>query len=143
MVPIEVPPLRDRLEDVPTLVAHFAEQIAAGAGVPGRRFAEDAIMRLQARSWPGNIRELRNGIERALILASGKTVTGADIDRLLPPEAGRGQSFESFREETERSFITEQLRQHDWNISETARAMKIPRSNLYKKMERYGLKEPE
>ena len=143
VVPIEVPPLRDRLEDVPTLVAHFAEQIAAGAGVPGRRFAEDAIMRLQARSWPGNIRELRNGIERALILASGKTVTGADIDRLLPPEAGRGQSFESFREETERSFITEQLRQHDWNISETARAMKIPRSNLYKKMERYGLKEPE
>ena len=143
VVPIEVPPLRDRLEDVPALVAHFAEQIAAGAGVPGRRFAEDAIMRLQARSWPGNIRELRNGIERALILASGKTVTGADIDRLLPPEAGRGQSFESFREETERSFITEQLRQHDWNISETARAMKIPRSNLYKKMERYGLKEPE
>jgi two-component system nitrogen regulation response regulator NtrX len=143
VVPIEVPPLRDRLEDVPALVAHFAEQIAAGAGVPSKRFADDAIGRLQARSWPGNIRELRNGIERALILASGKTVTGADIDRLLPPEAGRGQSFESFREDTERSFITEQLRQHDWNISETARAMKIPRSNLYKKMERYGLKEPE
>ena len=80
VVPIDVPPLRERLEDVPALVAHFAEQLAASAGVPGKKFADDAVARLRARIWPGNIRELRNAVERALILASGKVVTGGDID---------------------------------------------------------------
>ncbi|HEX6105714.1 MAG TPA: sigma-54 dependent transcriptional regulator [Gemmatimonadales bacterium] len=147
VVPIEVPPLRERLADVPALVAHFAEQLAAGAGVPGKTFADEAIGRLQSRAWPGNIRELRNAVERALILAPGRTVTGADIDRLLPVsdgpagagDAGRGQTFETFKQEAERSFLAQQLREHDWNVSETARALKMPRSNLYKKIERYGL----
>ena len=79
VVPIEVPALRERREDIPALVAYFAQQLAASAGVPGRKFAEEAVRRLQARAWPGNIRELRNAVERALILASGKTVTAADI----------------------------------------------------------------
>src|SRR5687767_8298471 len=87
VVPIEVPPLRERTEDIPALVAHFAEQLAASAGVPGRRFADDAVRRLQTRSWPGNIRELRNAVERALILASGKVISAADIDTLLPVPA--------------------------------------------------------
>ncbi|MEO7986378.1 MAG: sigma-54 dependent transcriptional regulator [Gemmatimonadales bacterium] len=147
VVPIEVPALRERLEDVPALVAHFADQLAASAGVPGRKFADDAVRRLQSRTWPGNIRELRNAIERALILASGKVVTAADIERLLPgaeilaasPEAGQGHTFETFKQEAEKGFLTQQLRERDWNISETARALKMPRSNLYKKIERYGL----
>ncbi|HEU5039490.1 MAG TPA: sigma-54 dependent transcriptional regulator, partial [Gemmatimonadales bacterium] len=84
VVPIEVPPLRDRLEDIPALVEHFAEQLAASAGVPGKKFAPEAIARFQARTWPGNIRELRNAVERALILAPGRTVTAGDVDRLLP-----------------------------------------------------------
>jgi two-component system, NtrC family, nitrogen regulation response regulator NtrX len=146
-VPIEVPALRERLEDVPALVTHFAEQIAASAGVPGKRFADDATARLQARPWPGNIRELRNAVERALILAPGKLVTAADIDRLLPPgdaagvpvDPSRAQTFETFKQEAERNFLAQQLREHDWNVSETARALKMPRSNLYKKIERYGL----
>jgi two-component system, NtrC family, nitrogen regulation response regulator NtrX len=148
VVPIEVPPLRDRLEDVPALVTHFAERLAAGAGVPGKSFAEDAIRTLQSRQWPGNIRELRNAVERALILAAGKTVTAADIERLLPagdgtvhaPAAASGApTFETFKQEAERNFLAQQLKQHDWNVSETARALKMPRSNLYKKIERYGL----
>jgi two-component system nitrogen regulation response regulator NtrX len=147
VVPIEVPALRERLEDVPALVAHFTEQLAAGAGVQGRKFADDAIRRLQSRPWPGNIRELRNAVERALILASGKVVTAADIDRLLPadtlagapPEPGKGHTFETFKQEAEKNFLVQQLREHDWNVSETARALKMPRSNLYKKIERYGL----
>lgn len=146
VVPIEVPPLRERLEDIPALVEHFADQLAAGAGVPGKKFAEDAVRRLQARPWPGNIRELRNAVERALILASGKVVTAADIDRLLPPgdgvaaaAAGDAQTFEGFKQEAEKSFLIQKLREHDWNVSETARALKMPRSNLYKKIERYGL----
>jgi two-component system nitrogen regulation response regulator NtrX len=147
VVPIEVPALRDRVEDIPALVGHFAGQLAAGAGVPGKTFAEDAVRRLQARQWPGNIRELRNAVERALILAPGKVVTPADVDRLLPGANG-GQSvgqtsgeqtFDAFREEAEKSFLAIKLREHDWNVSETARAIKIPRSNLYKKIERYGI----
>jgi two-component system, NtrC family, nitrogen regulation response regulator NtrX len=148
VVPIEVPALRDRLADVPALVAHFAEQLAASAGVPGKKFSDEAVARLQARTWPGNIRELRNAVERALILASGKVVTGGDIERLLPtgegmvPVAsagGGGPSFEDFKQDAEKNFLAQQLRLHDWNVSETARALKMPRSNLYKKIERYGL----
>ena len=148
VVPIEVPPLRERLEDVPALVEHFAEQLAASAGVPGKKFAADAVARFQARSWPGNIRELRNAVERALILAPGRTVTAVDVDRLLPAgeapaagaaDPGRPHTFETFKQEAERSFLARQLKEHDWNVSETARALKMPRSNLYKKIERYGL----
>jgi two-component system nitrogen regulation response regulator NtrX len=146
VVPIEVPPLRDRLEDVPALVTYFADQLATSAGVPGRRFSAAAVARLQGRAWPGNIRELRNAVERALILASGKVVEGEDIDRLLPggPEPDDDAApLDGFREEMEKAFIAQQLRQRGWNISETARALRIPRSNLYKKMERYGLtREP-
>jgi len=148
VVPIEVPALRERLEDVPALVAHFAEALAESAGVPGKKFAEDAMARLQTRTWPGNIRELRNAVERALILAPGKVVTAADIDRLLPggdaamplPSApGEAHTFETFKQEAEKNFLLQQLRERDWNVSETARALKMPRSNLYKKIERYGL----
>jgi len=149
VVPIEVPALRERTEDIPALVAHFAERLAAGAGVPGRRFADDAMRRMQGRAWPGNIRELRNAVERALILASGKVVTAADIDHLLPGtpsppgvpggNASGAQTFETFKQEAEKNFLAQRLREHDWNVSETARALKMPRSNLYKKIERYGL----
>jgi two-component system, NtrC family, nitrogen regulation response regulator NtrX len=148
VVPIEVPPLRERLEDVPALVAHFAEALAESAGVPGKKFAGDAMARLQTRAWPGNIRELRNAVERALILAPGKVVTAVDIDRLLPggdgamplpATPGGAHTFETFKQEAEKNFLVQQLREHDWNVSETARALKMPRSNLYKKIERYGL----
>jgi two-component system nitrogen regulation response regulator NtrX len=151
VVPIEVPPLRERIEDIPALVHHFAEQLSASAGVPGRKFAADAIRRLQDRVWPGNIRELRNAVERGLILASDKVITGTDIDTLLPASASTGtavepggsQTFETFKQEAEKQFLTQKLRQYDWNVSETARALKMPRSNLYKKIERYGLtREP-
>jgi two-component system, NtrC family, nitrogen regulation response regulator NtrX len=139
VVPIEVPPLRERLEDVPALVVHFADLLGASAGVPGKRFGEEAVRRLQTRPWPGNIRELRNAVERALILAPGKVVTAADVDRLLPPDLGPKQSLENFKSEAEKGFLVQKLREHDWNITETAKALQIPRSNLYKKIERYGL----
>ncbi len=142
VVPIRVPPLRERRADIPALVGYFAEQLSASAGVPGRKFSDDAVRRLQTRPWPGNIRELRNAVERVLILASGKKVTAEDIDHLLPGTMGpngESPSLEDFKLEAEKKFLVQQLRQHDWNLSETARAIKIPRSNLYKKMERFGL----
>ena len=152
VVEIEVPPLRERLDDVPALVAHFTEQLAAAGGVPGRTIGEDAVQRLQQRLWPGNVRELRNAVERLLILAPGRVVSAADVDRLLPagdgmvpamgangPELSAPHTFETFKQEAERSFLEAKLREHEWNVSETARALKMPRSNLYKKIERYGL----
>jgi two-component system nitrogen regulation response regulator NtrX len=144
VVPIEVPALRDRRNDIPALVRHFAEQLAAGAGVPGRKFADEAITLLKARVWPGNIRELRNAVERALILATGKVVTAKDVERLLPSvevhaAAGDSLSLDDFKLEAEKQYLAQQLRLRDWNISETARALRVPRSNLYKKIERFGL----
>ncbi len=151
VVPIQVPPLRERIEDIPALVHHFAEQLSASAGVPGRKFAPEAIRRLQMRAWPGNIRELRNAVERGLILASGKVVTASDVDTLLPvsssaapvTDAPAGQTLDEFREEAEKKFLAQKLREFDWKVADAARALKMPRSNLYKKIERYGLtREP-
>jgi two-component system nitrogen regulation response regulator NtrX len=144
VVPIEVPALRDRRDDIPALVRHFAEQLAASAGVPGRKFSDEAITLLKSRVWAGNVRELRNAVERALILASGKVVTARDVERLLPSvevhaAAGDSLSLEEFKLEAEKQYLAQQLRLRDWNISETARALRVPRSNLYKKIERYAL----
>ncbi|MBP2648801.1 MAG: Fis family transcriptional regulator, partial [Gemmatimonadetes bacterium] len=128
VVEIHVPALRERIDDIPLLVAHFADQIAATAGVPLRKFGEDAVARLQQRPWPGNVRELRNGVERLMILSPGKMVTGPDVDRLLPvlDPGGPGESvvvaphtFETFKQEAEKNFLLQKLRDHDWNVSET------------------------
>ena len=146
VVEIRVPPLRERLEDIAVLVPYFAEQVAASSGVPLRQFGEDALARLERRPWPGNVRELRNAVERLLILASGKVISAGDVERLLPPVeegqvplAAQPHTFETFKQDAEKNFLVQKLREHDWNVSETARALKMPRSNLYKKMERYGL----
>ena len=147
VVEIHVPPLRERPDDIPVLVTHFAELLAMSSGISRKQFAEDAIRRLQQRPWPGNVRELRNAVERALILSPGKVVGAADIDALLPRAdagaAGAGgtepPTFETFKQDAERNFLVQKLREHDWNVSETARALKMPRSNLYKKIERYRL----
>jgi two-component system nitrogen regulation response regulator NtrX len=104
---------------------------------------------LAALEWPGNVRELRNTIERLLILASGPKITVQDVDRLAgrrPADDGAGigslsecATFEEFKAQAERAYLLSKLRAFDWNVSETARALDMPRSNLYKKIERYGL----
>ncbi|MEO8296046.1 MAG: sigma-54 dependent transcriptional regulator [Gemmatimonadota bacterium] len=150
VVPIHVPMLRERREDIPALVQHFVDLLTRSTGLPGKRFDESAVRRLQQHSWPGNIRELRNAIERAIILIPGKTIMAADLDRMfgeppanaeepLPMERFIGATFEGFKHEAEKSFLEAKLKEHDWNVSETARSLKMPRSNLYKKIERYGL----
>jgi two-component system nitrogen regulation response regulator NtrX len=147
VIPIEVPPLRERSDDIPVLVTHFIEVLSREAGVSARRFSEDALAALQRRSWPGNVRELRNAVERLLILAAGREITGGDVERLLPSEedaalpveSNRPPTFENFRQDSERAFLLSKLREHNWNIAETARSIAVPRSNLYKKMMKYGL----
>ena len=153
VVPLAVPSLRDRREDIPLLVRHFLSLLARQDGLPSKGVDDDAMKRLQELDWPGNVRELRNTVERLLILASGPRITGADVDRLVgrrPGGEGGGLgavadagTFEEFKHAAERAFLLAKLRQHDWNVSETARALEMPRSNVYKKIERYGLKREE
>ena len=148
VVPIEVPPLRSRREDIPLLVEHFVRRLATAQGVSPRALAPGALARLERHSWPGNVRELRNTVERLLILAAGDTVQEADVVRLLGPVGGGDDlgdtllasgTFEEFKQNAERAFLVAKLRECDWNVSETARRLAMPRSNLYKKIERYGL----
>jgi len=155
VVPIHVPPLRERAGDVPGLVQHFADQLTQRAGLPARGFTPGALRRLQTREWPGNIRELRNAVERLLILAGGAEVGDADVERLVgaglaPAAAGAGvlqgdanwlraSTFEGFKQAAERAYLLAKLKENDWNVSETARTLEMPRSNLYKKIERYRL----
>jgi two-component system nitrogen regulation response regulator NtrX len=148
VVPIEVPPLRDRREDVPMLVQHFAERMARSARVSTKRFTVDAVERLVGLEWPGNVRELRNTVERLLILSTGEVIGVEDMDLLVPGRhAGSGlggellgaPTFSDFKDLAERAYILHRLRECDWNVAEAARRMDMPRSNLYKKIEKYGL----
>ena len=148
VVPLHVPPLRERRDDIPLLAQYFLQQFALRDGVPPRGIDEGALKTLQIMEWPGNVRELRNTIERLLILAAGSRITAADVHRLSgarPAEtAGLGslldsKTFEEFKHAAERAFLVAKLREYDWNVSETARLLDMPRSNLYKKIEKYGL----
>ena len=151
VMPIEVPPLRQRLEDLPALVSHFVAVLGAGPGMAPKPFTGAALRRLQRRRWPGNVRELRNAVERLLILAPGAEVTDADVDAVLPPETGepieldklaaeaQDRTFIEFREDAEKAFLLARLAEHHWNVAETARSLGMPRSNLYNKIEKYGI----
>jgi two-component system, NtrC family, nitrogen regulation response regulator NtrX len=148
VVPIHVPPLRERREDIPMLVRHFTERAIDEQRLPPRRFAPEALDRLVRLEWPGNVRELRNTVERLLILARGPEIGAGDAERLVAAPQVSGElspglldapTFAEFKEKAERAYILAKLREHDWNVSETARAVDMPRSNLYKKIERYRL----
>jgi len=148
VVPIHVPPLRERREDIPMLVRHFVDAAVERQRLPARSFSQEAIERLIRMDWPGNVRELRNTVERLLILARGPEITAADVDRLvggpataasLSADLFEATTFAEFRDRAERAFLLAKLRENDWNVSETARVIRMPRSNLYKKIERYKI----
>ncbi|HEX2602660.1 MAG TPA: sigma-54 dependent transcriptional regulator [Gemmatimonadaceae bacterium] len=148
VVPIHVPPIRERREDIPLLAQYFAATLSAREGIPPRTLTTDALERLQSLDWPGNVRELRNTVERLLILAPEAQISARDIDRLAGQRAlddaglatlTQCRTFEEFKDAAERAFLLNKLRENDWNVSETARAVEMPRSNLYKKIERYSL----
>jgi two-component system nitrogen regulation response regulator NtrX len=148
VVPIHMPPLRERRDDIPMLIQHFTDIMTQREGMSPRSFETAAIDRLRALSWPGNVRELRNTVERLLILSAGGSVRSEDVELLAAGRsAGRGvggellstDNFSDFKEGAERAYILQKLRENDWNVAETARRIDMPRSNLYKKIERYGL----
>ncbi|HRQ78791.1 MAG TPA: sigma-54 dependent transcriptional regulator [Gemmatimonadaceae bacterium] len=151
VVPMTVPPLRERREDIPMLVEHFLQRIGQETGLPPRQVDDAAMERLAALDWPGNVRELRNTVERLLILSAGPRIQRSDVDRLVGGRSGDAASelapgtfeqfatYEEFKLAAERAFLEAKLKAHDWNVAETARAIDMPRSNLYKKLERHGL----
>ncbi len=152
VVPVHVPGLAERREDIPELVAHFAKAYSAASGQPLRKFAEDVIAVLQTRDWAGNVRELRNNVERILILAGGEGSTEINAG-MLPSDGGAaGASAASFgiehllvhplreaREAFERDYITAQLGRFGGNISKTAQFIGMERSALHRKIKLLGL----
>ena len=148
MVTIRVPPLRERTEDIPMLVRHFAELTPGTYGVPHKRFSDEALAALAQPDWPGNVRQLKNAVARLMILSPGDTVERRDVTQLattgtaeagVPGSMMALETLNEFKEAAEKAFIAEKLRDYDWNVSEAARRMGMPRSNLYKKIERHGL----
>ncbi|HET7274625.1 MAG TPA: sigma-54 dependent transcriptional regulator [Longimicrobiaceae bacterium] len=152
VIPIRVPPLRERREDIPMLVQHFALTAVRESALKPKEFTAQALERLQKHDWTGNVRELRNTVERLLILASGPTVGEQDIELLVPDQGSAGSlsgnllaapTFAGFKDAAERAYILQKLRENEWNVSETARTIDMPRSNLYKKIEKFELVREE
>jgi len=145
-----VPPLRERPEDVPVLVRHFSELFSRENNRRPARFSEAALEQLQRAPWKGNVRELRNTVERLLIMAPGDTIDAsalAGVVRLDPRPSGpdnvreRPGTLREFKEVAERAFLVEKLRENGWNISRTAELIGTPRSDLYKKLEQYRISQ--
>jgi two-component system nitrogen regulation response regulator NtrX len=154
VIPIFVAPLRERLDDIPALVQHFVGQFVRDNNRRPARFGPEALQELRQARWRGNIRELRNVVERLLIMTDRDTIEAADVRRVVRPddssqapvvrpvpEGGRPGTLRDFKEFSERAFLVEKLREHDWNISRTADVIDTPRSNLYKKLEQYGISQ--
>ncbi len=147
VIPIQLPPLRDRLEDLPLLVDHFLEQLGAEMNIHVDQVSTDAMAVLMAHTWPGNVRELRNIIERAMVVVSGRVIGSADLGLRRPPcaEVEEGGGLASL-EEVERHHIGRVLQETGGNISQAARTLGIDRATLYNKMKKYQLRkdgEPE
>jgi DNA-binding NtrC family response regulator len=150
--PLVLPPLRERLEDFPDLVAHFARQVARQNGWKDKVFSNEAIAELRRYSWPGNVRELRNIVERLALLAMEDTVNAEDVRLVLPggehgalragsggkAEAGKGTLVER-TEAFEREVLLAEIRRHNFHMTNVARALGVERSHLYKKCQQLGI----
>ena len=153
VLPVQLPPLRERREDIPLLVQHFLQRLAHESGRPGMTVSQDAMRRLMAYRWPGNVRQLRNVIERTIILAPGERIGSIDID-MLPPEilsdqaqltpseavkAIMGTPLREARETFEREYLKVQIRRFSGNISRTATFIGMERSALHRKLKSLGV----
>jgi DNA-binding NtrC family response regulator len=148
VVPVVVPPLRERAGDVAMLAQTFLQQVAERMGRPVPDLTDAARKWLERQEWPGNVRQLRNVMERCVILVDGDKIEVKDLEGLTTASAAAAapdvfrtaQSFEEFKNESERLFLQMRLQANDWNVKRTAETLGMQRSNLYKKMDRYGLK---
>jgi two-component system nitrogen regulation response regulator NtrX len=152
VVPLRVPSLSERREDIPELIDHFMEQIAAVTGLPKRRISSSAMAVLQSHDWPGNIRQLRNNVERLMILAGGdpdaevtSDLLPQELGSMVPPTPGRGGGekllglpLREAREVFEREYLTAQINRFGGNISRTAEFIGMERSALHRKLKSLG-----
>jgi two-component system nitrogen regulation response regulator NtrX len=154
VIPVFVPPLRERVADIPVLADHFLDQLARENNYRRRRLSPAAMEALTRYRWKGNVRELRNILERALIMTPKDVIDLADLPEALrfdarpePPDndsearPAPAATLREFKEVSERSFLVQKLRENAWNISRTAEVIGTPRSNLYKKLEFYKISE--
>ena len=154
VIPIHVPPLRERPEDIPLLVRHYMDFFSRENNVRPKRITQAAMDALSRYRWKGNIRELRNTVERLNIMTSGDTIDVADLPETVrsntrrraglaeasgDSEATKAGTLREFKENAERNFLVGKLRENGWNISKTAEVIGTPRSNLYKKLEQYQI----
>ena len=155
VIPFHVPPLRERSRDIPRLAENFLSLFCQQEGRLLKRFSDDAIRALCTYSWPGNVRELKNIVERLVIMSPDQLITAAQLPAIflaserIPPRpesdaagggAGEeGTTLRAARDEFEKEFILQKLKEYDWNVSRTADAIEIERSNLHRKMKSYGI----
>lgn len=146
--PVSLPPLRERPEDIPALANHFAAQITKQNGWKPVTFAPEAIEALQAHSWPGNIRELRNVVERLLLFAEGDTITADTVRAALPAGTANTAGTHGITgtgtlaaqvEQFERQVILEEIKRQKHHITNAAKALGLERSHLYKKCQQLGI----
>jgi DNA-binding NtrC family response regulator len=145
--PLMLPVLRERRDDIPALVAHFARQVCAANSWKAMDFAPQAIESLQRYSWPGNVRELRNVVERVMLLATSNTVDAEAVALALPqsvasPESSGSSATGSLSERVaqyERQTILSELKRNHWHITNTAKVLGLERSHLYKKCQQLGI----
>jgi two-component system nitrogen regulation response regulator NtrX len=144
VIPFEIPPLRERVEDIPLLIDYFNTKYSIGYKREPKVFADGAIEMLTSYDWPGNVRELRNTVERVVIMTSKETIAAADLppvgtDSLKPSNRGRYSTYRAGRETFEREYILRKLAECEGNVSRTAEAMGIDRSHLYRRMKALGI----
>ena len=136
VVNIQIPPLRDRKDDIPLLVNYFINKYCTSMNKPPASIDQAALNRIQEFNFPGNIRELENMIERAIVVGNGKKITLKDLPLEKTFVSNSAESLDDF----EKAFILQILTKYDWNISRTARALKVDRVTLYNKIKKYDLK---
>jgi two-component system nitrogen regulation response regulator NtrX len=153
VIPISVPPLRERPEDVPLLVKHYMESFSRENNTRPKRITQAALDVLQRYRWKGNIRELRNTVERVIIMSSTDTIDVLDLPTIVRAPASAvsgkagadapaaGGTLREFKDTSERAYLVGKLRENGWNISKTAEVIDTPRSNLYKKLEQYQISQ--
>src|SRR5262249_46845838 len=153
VIPIFVPPLRERPGDIPQLVRYYIEQLSRDSNARPKRITQAALDALQRNRWKGNIRELRNTVERLIIMTAGDTIDVADLPDVVrstgtvPARAGgdseptKAGTLPDFKDVSERAYLVSKLRENGWNISKTAEVIDTPRSNLYKKLEQYQISQ--
>lgn len=139
VVNIHIPPLRDRREDIPLLVEFFIKKYCHSMNRPPVTIEPAALKQLERYAFPGNIRELENMVERAIVVGNGRKITPKDLP--IKPE-DKEPEYESL-DDFEKTFIRRILDKYDWNISRAAKALKVDRVTLYNKIKKYGLKSPE